>query len=690
MAKSKASRSGRSAQQPEAEAPSSDDLERARARVDELTRQIRRHDDLYYAKDAPEISDAEYDALVRELAAVETAHPELLSPDSPTQRVGGRPVEGLVSVEHRQPMLSLANTYSREEVLEWLESITAYLGGDDPLRFSIEPKLDGVALEIVYEQGELVRAVTRGDGKVGDDVTHNVVTIRSVPRRLKTKKPPALLEVRGEVIMTHASFRAVNAERDSAGEEPFVNPRNLASGTLKMLDPQQVRKRPLDFVAYGFGATEGFAATSHGEAIATIASWGLPTSGELATLGDIESVLAHYDALQAKRNGLPFDVDGTVIKVDDFALQRRLGVRSKSPRWAIAFKFPAQQVTSVVERIEIQVGRTGALTPKAVIRPVYVGGVTVENVTLHNKDEIERLGVKVGARVLVERAGDVIPKIVAVTEAGDGEPFAMPERCPVCGTPVVDDEEEVVVRCPNPLCPAVFKRRLEHFVSRGALDIEGMGSKLIESLCETGLVRRLSDVFALEKEALAALPRMGELSAQNVLDGVEAAKTRSFARFLYALGIRHVGETVAALVADRWTSLDALRAVTADALQDVAAIGPAVAESLLGWLADEREQADVDRMLALGLAPTAPVVARAGEGVLAGRSFLFTGALAELSRREANELVKAHGGKLLSGVSSNLDVLVVGDKPGSKLKKANELGVQVMTEAEFLELVRGG
>lgn len=668
-----------------------DTLARASARVAALTDEIRRHDVLYYERDAPAIADAEYDALLDELAALEAAHPELLAPDSPTQRVGGRPVAALVSVEHRQPMLSLQNTYSREDVLEWVQSLADFLGesAGEPV-FSIEPKLDGLALELVYEDGALVRAVTRGDGRIGDDVTHNVATIRSVPRRLATDAPPALLEVRGEVIMTHASFRRVNAERESAGEETFVNPRNLASGTLKMLDPRQVRKRPLDFVAYGFGALDGFDAASHGEAVAQIAAWGLPVAGDLATRGDLETVLAHHEALRARRNTLPFDVDGTVIKVDDFALQRRLGVRSKSPRWAIAYKFPAQQATSLVKRIEVSVGRTGALTPKAVLEPVYVGGVTVENVTLHNRDEIERLGVRPGSRVLVERAGDVIPKIVAVTEPGDGAPFVMPEHCPACGTPVVDDAEEVVLRCPNARCPAVFRRRLEHFVSRAALDIEGMGAKLIEQLCDTGRVARLSDVFALTHEDLASLPRMGDLSARNVLDGVAAARTRSFARVLYAFGIRHVGETVAALIADRWPSIAALRAVSADDLQDVAAIGPAVARSLLDWLADADEQADVDRMLSLGLAPTTPVAATSGTGILAGRSVLFTGALAELSRREAAELVKAHGGKLASGVTAKLDILVVGEKPGSKLKKANELGIEVLDEAAFLQLIRGG
>jgi DNA ligase (NAD+) len=589
-------------------------------------------------------------------------------------------------------MLSLANTYDREEVEEWVRSISKFLGLEpDELVFSVEPKLDGVALELIYEDGRFVRAVTRGDGRVGDDVTHTAKTIRALPHVLgppakAPAKAPALLEVRGEAIMSRASFRRVNAARVSAGEEAFINPRNTTSGTLKTLDPAVAAARPLNFVSYGLGTTEGLGATGHADAMARLTELGLPTAGELAHCGSLDEVLAHHDALLARRDELSFEVDGAVIKVDSFALQRRLGERSRSPRWAIALKFPARQGTSVVVEIHVQVGRTGALTPVAVVAPVHVAGVTIEHVTLHNRDEIARLGVKVGDRILIERAGDVIPKIVAVTESGEGAPWAMPERCPVCATPVQAVEGEVVVRCPNAGCPAVLKRRIEHFVGRGAMDIEGMGTKLVDQLVDGGHVRALADLYALDEATLAGLERMGGQSARNVLAGIEASRTRPLARLLYGFGVRHVGETVAETLAEHWPSLEALRAASEEELQGVAAIGPAVAASLRAFFDDGNEQRNLADMLARGVAPTAPRAASGG-GPLAGRTFLLTGTLSDMSRREAQERIKALGGRLLSTVSAKLDVLVAGEKPGSKLKQAQELGVQVMSADEFATLL---
>lgn len=653
-----------------------------------LTLEIRAHDERYYQLDAPVISDAEYDALLRRLIELEEEHPALRSEESPSQRVGGAPVSHLVSREHRKPMLSLANTYSRDEVLDWFESTREFLGAEPgDLDLHIEPKLDGVAIELVYERGVLRAAITRGDGKVGDDVTHNARTIRGVALRLNGGDVPERLEVRGEVLMTLANFAAVNARREEAGEELFVNPRNLASGTLKLLDPGEAARRPLDFLAYGLGATEGFEHSGHADAMSRLEARGLPTTARWSLRGDLESVLAHYDQILAGRDELPFEVDGSVIKVDAAALQTRLGLRSRSPRWAIAFKFPARQATSVLREIQVQVGRTGALTPRAVIEPVHVGGVTIEHVTLHNRDEIERLGVKIGDRVIVERAGDVIPKIVGVAQSGDGEPFVMPSACPTCGTAVVDEEEEVVVRCPNPSCPAVLLRRLEHFAARRCMDIDGLGTKLVAQLVQSELVTSLADLFALEAEQLAELERMGELSATNLVKALELCKTRPFGRFLFALGIRHVGEHVAEVVASRWPGVEELRGASAEELEDVAEIGPAVAESLVSWLADEREQAMLDRMLELGVAPAPPQASQVTSELLAGRTVLFTGALQKMTRREARELAKSHGAKLLSGVSKNLDLLVVGEKPGSKLKKAEELGVEVLEEEAFLELL---
>ncbi len=658
-----------------------------------LTDEIRRHDRLYYDLDRPELSDPEYDALLRELRDLEAAHPGLLRPDSPTQRVRDAAVEGLRQTQHRLPMLSLENTYADGEVREWVDSIAEFLGAQPAeLVFSCEPKLDGVALEVIYEHGRLAQAITRGDGRTGDDVTHTVRTIRGLPHGLRA--PPPRLEARGEVIMTRASFERVNKAREAAGEELFINPRNTASGTLKLLDPALAARRPLDMLCYGLGEAEGLVSTAtgapprgHREAMQALAALGLPTALELSVRGGLDAVLAQHAALLARRDELPFEVDGTVIKVDDFRLQERLGLRARSPRWAIAFKFPARQGTTVVLDIHVQVGRTGTLTPVAVVAPVHVSGVTIENITLHNRDEIARLAVKPGDRVLIERAGDVIPHIVAVTQAAPGEPWRMPAHCPVCRTPVREVAGAVAVRCPNPQCPGVLKRRIGHFVARDAMDIEGVGEKLIDQLVDGGLVRRLADLYALDEATLAGLERMGELSARNVLEGLAASRTRPLERLLAGLGILHVGGTVAEKLADHFGTLEALRAASREDLQGLAGIGPAVAASVRAFLDDPIERENLDLLLVRGVRP-APAVRRAG-GPLAGQTFLFTGTLAKLSRREAAERVKALGGTLLSGVSANLGVLVVGEKPGSKLKQAQELGVRVMEEEEFVRMVEG-
>ncbi len=664
-------------------------------RIAWLVDEIRRHDRLYYEQDAPAIADAEYDALLRELQQLEEAHPGLARADSPTRRVPGAPIAGLVAAEHRRPMLSLANTYDRQEIADWVESICEFLGcGADELVFSCEPKLDGVALELVYERGLLVQAITRGDGRVGDDVTHTVRTIRNLPQAL-TGAPearPARLEVRGEAFMARAAFAALNRARAEAGEELFINARNTASGTLKLLDPALAARRPLHFLAYGLGEAEGLRdargepPATHRDAMEALAALGLPTTGALSCRGSLEEVLAHHDALLARRDELPFELDGTVLKVDALALQERLGERSRSPRWAIAAKFPARQASSVLRAIEVQVGRTGALTPVAIVDPVHVAGVTITNVTLHNRDEIARLGVKVGDRVLVERAGDVIPKIVGVTRSGAGEPWSFPAACPACASPVQEVEGEVVVRCPNARCPAVLARRIEHFVSRRAMDVEGLGEKLVAQLVEGGHVRRLADLYALDEARLLGLERMGEVSARKLLAGLEASRRRPLAKLLFGLGIRHVGETVAETLAAHWPTLEALRAASEEELQSLSAIGPAVARSLRAWFDDPESAADLDALLAAGVAPAA-VRAPRGEGPLAGRTFLFTGTLSALGRREAGERVKALGGRLLSSVSAQLDVLVVGDKPGSKLKQAQALGLTVLDEEGFLALL---
>jgi DNA ligase (NAD+) len=668
------------------------------ARVAWLTEEIRRHDRLYYDLDRPEIADPEYDALLRELRDLEAAHPELLAPDSPTQRVRDAAVTGLQQAEHNVPMLSLENTYDDAEVREWAASIAKFLGVEPgELVFACEPKLDGVALEVIYERGRLEQAITRGDGKVGDVVTHTVRTIRGLPHGLRATRGagvPVRLEVRGEAVMTRAAFERVNKAREAAGEELFINPRNTASGTLKLLDPALAEARPLTMFCYGLGEAEGLRAAGgaaprgHREAMEALAALGLPTALELSVRGGLDAALAHHAALLARRDELPFEVDGSVIKVDDFALQQRLGLRARSPRWAIACKFPARQGSTVVLDIAVNVGRTGALTPMAVVAPVHVSGVTITSISLFNRDEVARLGIKPGDRVLIERAGDVIPHVVAVTHAGPGEPWRMPDKCPVCGTPARAVEGEAVVRCPNARCPGVLKRRIEHFVSRGAMDIEGVGEKLIGQLVDGGLVKRLADLYALDEATLAGLERMGEISARAVMAGVEASRTRPLARLIHGLGILHVGETVADKLADHFGTLEALRAATPEQMQGLAGIGPAVAASVRAFLDDEDERENLDLMLERGVKPAA--AARREGGPLSGQTFLFTGTLEKLSRREAQERVKALGGTLLSGVSKGLSVLVVGEKPGSKLKKAQELGVKVMTEEEFLRLVSEG
>ncbi|MBK6940589.1 MAG: NAD-dependent DNA ligase LigA [Planctomycetes bacterium] len=664
----------------------------AAQRIVELRRAIDEANHRYYVLSRPTISDAEWDALLRELERLESEHPELVTADSPTQRVGA-PVSGLKKVVRDVPMLSLENAFDEDEIRAWDEQLRNYLGNAATgIVYSAEPKFDGVSLEVTYEDGALTRASTRGDGTTGEDVTHNAKTIRALPLKLQGEAIPRLLEVRGEAIIAKREFRQLNDELVEAGEEPFANPRNLTSGTLKQLDPAQAKRRPMRMFCYGLGRTEGFEPTSQREVLDRLVEFGLPTPRDMTTFGDLDAMLAAYRDLHRRRNELPFEIDGMVIKVDSFSLRERLGTRSRSPRWALACKFPAQQATTTVEDILIQVGRTGTLTPVAALAPCQVGGVTVSRATLHNADQIAKLDVRVGDTVFIERAGDVIPRVVSVVKekrpAGT-RAFVMPDVCPTCKTAVVKAEDEVAVRCPNPCCPDRVLRQVELFVSRGGANIDGLGPKLVEQLVQRGLVTDLADLYRLNVEDVLDLERMGEKSAAKLIAGIAAAREVQLPRFLFGLGIVHVGETVAQALAERFESLAALRSATAEELMAEKGIGEEVARSVASWFAEPKNQDLLDRMEALGVRTSyeARRVARTS-GPFVNKTVLFTGTLASQTRPEAEEKVKERGGRILKAVSKNLDLLIAGDEAGSKLKKAQELGLRVVDEAEFLQMLK--
>jgi len=658
--------------------------------VEELRRQIEHHNYCYYVLDQPEIPDAEYDRLMRRLQELEAQYPELVTPDSPTQRVGAQPVEAFGTVRHTMPMLSLDNALSEEEFREWWRRTADGLGGE---RFEVvaEPKLDGLAVELIYEDGRFRLGATRGDGYTGEDVTQNLRTIRSVPLRLRERDGgvPSRLEARGEVYMEVERFREFNRQREEAGEPPFANPRNAAAGSLRQLDPRVTAARPLEILLYGVGVVEGVELRSHADELELLKDLGLRVV-PYRICRSPEEVQDFWAQMNEQREELPYEADGIVVKVNDRAQQERLGVRSRSPRFAVAYKFPPRQETTVVRDIEVQVGRTGALTPVARLEPVQVGGVTVSNATLHNQDEIERKDVRIGDTVIVQRAGDVIPEVVAVVKSkrtGRERKFKMPDRCPVCGSKVERPEGEVVARCINFACPAQVKARIEHFASRGGMDIEGLGTKLVEQLVEKGLVRSPADLYFLKKEQLVGLERMGEKSAENLLNALEASKDRPLARCIYALGIRHVGEHVAEVLAERFGSLEALMNASYEELEATPEVGPVVARSVRDFFDREDNVKAIERLREGGV-KFPPVERRAaGEGKLAGKTFVFTGALSRFSRSEAEALVRQHGGRAASSVSKNTDFVVAGEKPGSKLAKAEKLGVKVISEEDFVKML---
>ncbi len=633
----------------------------------------------YYVLDDPTLSDDEYDGLLRELIALEEKHPELRTKDSPSQRVGSEPLSELPTYRRALPMLSIENCMSEEEFRDWVEGLGIFLRREEPIRFFVEPKIDGASLELVYEDGALVTAATRGDGTTGEDVTAQVRTIRSVPRRLRPGAPQGRLSIRGEVFIAKKEFDALN----EGAERVYANPRNLAAGSLRMLDPRITAARPLDFFAHSMGET---ALESQSAFYEKARSWGFktaPHAGMVEGPGEAEGA---YRDLLARRDGLPFEVDGMVVKVDDFALQQSLGFRARSPRWAVAWKFPPVQRATDLLEIEVQVGRTGALTPVAILAPVSIGGVTVSRASLHNEDEIARLGVRPGDRVLVQRSGDVIPKVVKVLESRGSAPFAMPRACPACGSATVREEGEVASRCPNAACPAQLEAHLRHFAHRSAMDIEGLGLKLIRQLVASGRVKGIADLYALDAETLAGLERMGEKSAQNLVEALEASKRRPLPRFLNALGIRHVGERVAEVLAQRFPALDLLAAATEEELLAIDEIGPEVAASVRAFFERPENRETIARLVAAGLAPAPPEDRKGGR--LSGEVVVLTGTLAALTRDAAKARLVALGASVGSAITKKTTLVVAGEKAGSKLKKAEELGIRVIDEATFLGMIR--
>jgi DNA ligase (NAD+) len=663
--------------------------EAARARLHQLREEIAYHDRRYYVLDQPVIADAEYDALFRELLALEEKFPELVTPDSPSQRVGGAPLEKFATVPHRHAMLSLENAFSEAELRDFEERLRRFLKDAPPLSYVAEPKLDGLAVELVYEQGLLTLGSTRGDGRLGEDITRNLKTIAAIPLRLLGHGPDRL-EVRGEVFMASAGFRKLNAERAEAGESLFANPRNAAAGSLRQLDPRLTARRPLDFYAYGVSDPASLSACpTQGELLAWLTELGFKVNPLVRRCASIDEVISHYRYLLEIRAGLDYEIDGMVVKVDSFALQERLGNKARSPRWAVACKFPASQATTRLVAIEFQVGRTGVVTPVAVLTPVTVGGVTVSRATLHNEDEIRRKDLKLGDMVLVQRAGDVIPEIVQPVidlRTGAESPVVMPGQCPSCSHGLVREEGEVALRCVNAHCPAQRLRSLIHFTGKGGMDIEGLGRKAMEQLYTAGLVADLPDIFALRAEVLEGLEGWAEKSADNAVRAIAASREVSLARFLSALGIRHVGEVTAQLLEERFHSLENLMAASLEELLTIEGIGTQVAASIRDYFGDPAVQRMLERLRELGVAPQREA-AGAGELPLRGAVLLFTGTLSSFSRDEAKEIVKKLGGQVSSSLSRKVTHLVCGDKPGSKLQKASELGITVLTEKEFQQLI---
>ena len=664
-------------------------------KAEALRERIRYHNHLYHALDAPEIPDSEYDRMLRELQSLEAEYPSIVTADSPTQRVGAEPMSAFNTVEHQLPMLSLDNAFSEQELSDFHRRVTERLdlGIEEDLAYAAEPKLDGAAVSLLFERGSLVRGATRGDGTRGEDITHNVRTIESVPLRLLGRGYPTALEVRGEVFMPRAGFAEFNARALEKGEKTFVNPRNAAAGSLRQLDPKLTAERPLDIYVYSVGRVEdGNLPGLHSEILSLLQEWGFKVCPERRVVNGIAGCLEYYAEIGERRDRLSYDIDGVVYKVDRIDYQQSLGFVSRAPRWAIAHKFPAQEEMTVIENVEFQVGRTGAVTPVARLKPVFVGGVTVSNATLHNMDELERKDVRVGDTVIVRRAGDVIPEVVQAVMSERPKRtrrVKLPKKCPVCGSAVARLEGEAVARCTGGLfCAAQRSEALKHFVSRRALDIDGLGAKLIEQLVEIDRVKTPADIYALTKDELVELERMGEKSAENLLAAIEKSKKTSLSRFLYGLGIREVGEATAAALTSHYGKLDAIVSADAEDLEQVPDVGPIVASRIRDFFAEKHNLEVVERLVEAGVTwsefePSPKPAA----GPLAGKTFVLTGTLSNMTRDEAKERLQALGAKVTASVSKNTDYLVYGDKSGSKLTKAQNLNITTVDEGGLEKLL---
>jgi len=661
--------------------------------LNDLREKIRYHNHRYYVLDDPEISDAEYDRIFQRVLELEQQYPELVTPDSPTQRVGAEPLDAFAQVTHRLPMLSLENAFDEKDIREFDARLKRFLGEDPHTAYTVEPKIDGVAVELIYERGVLTTASTRGDGYVGEDITSNIKTILSVPLTLfpitKEVFIPELLEVRGEVYMEVKAFEELNEKRLAQGLSVFANPRNAAAGSLRQLDPRITVRRPLDMFCYGIGELRGQNFETQMELMIALQMLGLRVNRpHIKACPSLEEVIGYCHQLEEKRSQFPYEIDGAVIKVNQLDLQARLGQKSRSPRWAIAYKFRPTQETTKIIKIDVQVGRTGALTPVAHLEPVEVGGVTVTRATLHNQEEIEKKDIREMDTVIIQRAGDVIPEVVkpiTTRRTGVEKRYVMPTHCPICGAQVLKKKGEVVVRCPNPDCPAQIKASLKHFVSKGGMDIDGLGDKIVAQLIERGMVKEAADLYELDLENLLQLDKIAEKSAHNLLGAIEKSKKTTLSKFIYALGIRHVGEHVAEVLSEHFTSLERLQKAHEDELLSVHEIGPQIAESIVSYFTDESNQRNVQRLLGAGIHfERAPALDRTS---LKGKSFVLTGTLNAMTRSEAKGLIQGKGGRVGSTVSQKTDYLVVGESPGSKLQKAQDLGVTTLDENEFLKLL---
>jgi len=660
-----------------------------RREVEDLSARLHHHNYQYYALDNPDIPDAEYDRLLRRLQELEAQYPEFIAPDSPTQRVGVAPLSAFEPAQHLLPMLSLENAFSDEEVVAFDRRVRERLNRNEPVRYVCEPKLDGVAISLVYRQGLLERGATRGDGRTGENITANVRTIPTIPLRLHGKTVPELVEVRGEIYMPRKGFEQFNELARTRGEKTFVNPRNAAAGSLRQLDSRVTASRPLAIFAYSVGHVEGWRVPSrHSDILNCLREWGFPVNPLIAIAEDLEACFAFYEKLAGQRDSLEYDIDGIVYKVDDLSLQQRLGYVARAPRWAIARKFPAQEMATTLLAVEFQVGRTGAITPVARLEPVFVGGVTVSNATLHNQDEIERLGVMIGDRVIVRRAGDVIPQVVRVMEeerSPDAEAIVFPAACPVCGSPVERSDNEAVMRCSGGLvCAAQRKEAIKHFASRKALDIDGLGDKLVEQLVDRALVNSVADIYRLSKEDIASLDRMADKSAGNLLSAIEASKSTTLPRFLYALGIREVGEATAHALASHFGTLENLAAASQEALQEVEDVGPVVAHFVHEFFANDDNLAVIGALREAGVHWPALSSPKENSQPLKGQTWVLTGTLEAMSRTEAKEKLVALGAKVAGSVSAKTNCVVAGPGAGSKLNKAQSLNIQILDEDTFL------